>query len=132
MDKDVFWVGEVAAAVHNLHLMYTVDVVDSEVAEGRYRSRAISSAMVQLNDQSERSQGGRVEHPMFEHLQNHEHRKGQVKRIAPRSDEAVCTGARLEYTSERIARQCSHDTSICIHLHHRYRSSDLRCKIPTL
>jgi hypothetical protein len=76
MNEDVFWVGKMAAAVYNLHLMYAVDVVNREVAERCNGSRAVASAVVELDDQSKRSQGSWMKHPIVEHLRKREDTKG--------------------------------------------------------
>jgi hypothetical protein len=49
MNENVFRIGEMAATVDNLDLMYAVDVVNRKVAKRRYRSRTVAPAMIQLD-----------------------------------------------------------------------------------
>jgi hypothetical protein len=46
VNKDVVWICEVTAAVDNLDLVYTIDIVHGEIAERRYGSRAVSPTVV--------------------------------------------------------------------------------------
>jgi hypothetical protein len=57
-----------ASTVRDLDLVHPVHIVDSEISEGRYGGDAVSAAVVQLYDQSQRQQRGRLEHSAFEDL----------------------------------------------------------------